>query len=87
MTNPVIVGTMDDFKNRELFVLMKDFMKLDQTICLTKNFSNNTFQHSPGMVFASYELKIAELYGKNFSVIIQKPWVIIGMAILKTREI
>ena len=81
MTNPVIVGTMDDFKNRELFVLMKDFMKLDQTICLTKNFSNNTFQHSPGMIFRSYELKIADLYGK-----IQKPWIIIGMVVLKVKE-
>ena len=67
MTNPVILGTMDDFKNRELFVFMKDVMKLNQTICLTKNFSNNTFQHSPGVIFRSYELKIADLYGKHFS--------------------
>ena len=81
MTNPVILGTMDDFKNRELFVFMKDVMKLNQTICLTKNFSNNTFQHSPGMIFRSYELKIADLYGK-----IQKPWIIIGMVVLKVKE-
>ena len=81
MTNPVILGTMDDFKNRELFVFMKDVMKLNQTICLTKNFSNNTFQHSPGMIFKSYELKIADLYGK-----IQKPWIIIGMVVLKVKE-
>ena len=87
MTNPVIVGTMDDFKNRELFVFMKDVMKLNQTICLTKNFSNNTFQHSPGMIFRSYELKIDDLYGKSFSAIIQKPWIIIGMVVLKVKEI
>ena len=83
MTNPVIVGTMDEFKDRELFVLMKDVMKLNQTICLTKNFSNNTFQHSPGMIFRSYELKITDLYGKNVSAIIQKPWIIIGMVTLR----
>ena len=87
MTNPVIVGTMDDFKNRELFVFMKDVMKLNQTICLTKNFSNNTFQHSPGMIFGSYELKIADLYGKDSSAIVQKPWIIIGMVVLKVKEI
>ena len=87
MTNPVIVGTMDDFKNRELFVLMKDFMKLDQTICLTKNFSNNTFQHSSGMIFRSNELKIGDLHGKNSSAVIQKPWIIIGMVALKAKEI
>ena len=81
MRNPVILGTMDDFKNRGLFVFMKDVMKLNQTICLTKNFSNNTFQHSPGMIFRSYELKIADLYGK-----IQKPWIIIGMVVLKVKE-
>jgi hypothetical protein len=87
MTNPVIVGSMDDFKNRELFVFMKDVMKLNQTICLTKNFSNNTFQHSPGMIFGSYELKIADLYGKDSSAIVQKPWIIIGMVVLKVKEI
>ena len=83
MTNPVIIGTMDDFKNRELFVLMKDVMKLNQTICLTKNFSSETFQHSPGMIFRSYELNIADLYGKNCSAMIQKPWIIIGTVILQ----
>ena len=87
MKNPVIVGTTDDFKDRELFVLMKDVMKLNQTIGLTKNVNNTTFQHSPGMIFRSHEIKIAGLYGKNFSAIIQKPWIIIGMVIIKTREI
>jgi hypothetical protein len=83
MTNPVIVGTTDDFKNRELFVLMKDVMRLNQTISLTTSFSNNTLHNSPGMIFRSYEQKIADLYGQNSSANIQNPWIIIGIDISK----
>ena len=87
MKNPVIVGTTNDFKDRELFVLMKDVMKLNQTIGLTKNVNNTTFQHSPGMIFRSHGIKIAGLYGKKSSAIIQKPWIIIGMVVLIVKEI
>jgi hypothetical protein len=83
MTNPVIVGTTDDFKNRELFVLMKDVMRLNQTISFTTSFSNNTLHNSPGMIFRSYEQKIADLYGQNSSANIQNPWIIIGIDISK----
>ena len=79
MKNPVIVGTTDDFKSRELFVLMKDFMRLNQTICLTTSFKNNTLQDSPGIIFISYEHKIADLYGQTSSKNIHNPWIIIGI--------
>ena len=67
MKNPVIVGTTDDFKSRELFVLMKDVMRLNQTICLTTSFKNNTLPDSPGIIFISYEHKIADLHGQKSS--------------------
>ena len=78
MRNPVIVGTKDDLKNVELFNLMKDLMKHNQSICITTRFTNDILQNSPGLIFRSYEHKITDLYGQESSANIQNPLIILG---------
>ena len=78
MKNPVIVGRNDDLKNVELFNLMKDLMKHNQSICITTRFGNDTLQNSPGIIFRSYKDRITDLYGQESSANIQNPWIILG---------
>ena len=73
-----MAGTKDDLKDVELFELMKDLMKRNQSICITTKFSNDMLQNSPGLIFRSYEHRINDLYGQESSAKIQNPWIILG---------
>ena len=42
MSNPVIVGKDSDLKTREMFQLMKNVMRLGQTITLTTSLTNES---------------------------------------------
>ena len=76
MKNPVIIGTKSALKTKNMFDLMKDVMKQNQTICLTSNITNHVFQQSPG-IFLHQPIS-GNLFGNytNF----KKPWIIIGKA-------
>ena len=50
MANPIIVGRQEDLNTKELFNLMKDVMRLDQTISLTTVIRNGTLKNSPGII-------------------------------------
>ena len=50
MRNPVIVGNNDDLKSNNMFSLMKNVMRQNQSICLMSNFRDDAIQQSPGKV-------------------------------------
>ena len=57
MRNPVIVGNNDDLKSNNMFSLMKNVMRQNQSICLMSNFRNDTIQQSPGNKGLKFFLK------------------------------
>ena len=62
-----------------MFDLLRDVMKLNQSICLPTKFSNETLQKSSGVIFTSEEYDIDYLFGQTSNnAIIQKPWIIEG---------
>ena len=77
MTNPVIIGKINDLRTKEMFNLMKNVMKLNQTICLSENIRNNSLQLSPGIVIQPTEHIFAQFFGQNTYVNIQKPWILV----------
>ena len=76
MRNPIIIGTKENLKPKEMFQLMKNIMKQNQSIILSTNFTANLngITKSPGIIFNKY-LSI-DLYKMNFRM--RKPWIIIG---------
>ena len=46
MTNPVVIGRISDLKKKEMFILMKNVMSLDQTISLTTAIKNTSRRSS-----------------------------------------
>ena len=50
MRNPVIVGNNNDLKSNNMFSLMKNVMRQNQSICLMSTFKNDAIQQSPGKV-------------------------------------
>ena len=40
MKNPFIIGKNEDLRNKSMFDLMKNIMKIDQTVCLTTNITD-----------------------------------------------
>ena len=59
MSNPVIMGENSKLKNKEMFHLMKDVMKLNQTICLTYNIRYISLLNSPGIIIEPFNEKIS----------------------------
>ena len=78
MTNPVIIGKINDLRTKEMFTLMKNVMKLNQTICLSKSIRNNSLQTSPGIVIQPTEHIFAQFFDQNTYANIKKPWILVG---------
>ena len=78
MSNPVIVGKKSNFRNPEMFHLMKDVMKLNQTICLTYNVRNISLLNSPGIIIESFNENIRSLFdNQTMKANIKGPWIIV----------
>ena len=76
MKNPIIIGTKSALKTKNMFDLMKDVMKQNQTICLTLNITDQNFQLSPGIFLDQPISRNLFRNDTNF----KKPWIIIGKA-------
>ena len=78
MSNPVIVGKKSNFRNPEMFHLMKDVMKLNQTICLTYNIRNISLLNSPGIIIEPFNENIRSLFdNQTMKANIKGPWIIV----------
>ena len=78
MSNPVIVGKKSNFRNPEMFHLMKDVMKLNQTICLTYNVRNISLLKSPGIMIEPFNEYIKPLFvNQTMKANIKRPWIIV----------
>ena len=87
MTNPVIIGKINDLRTKEMFTLMKNVMKLNQTICLSKSIRNNSLQTSPGIVIQPTEQIFAQFFYQNTHANIKKPWILVGKKLEKYSRI
>ena len=87
MTNPVIIGKINDLRTKEMFNLMKNVMKLNQTICLSTSIRNNSLQLSPGIVIQPTEHIFAQFFGQNTNANIQKPWILVVKELEKYSRI
>ena len=50
MNNPVVVGKINDLKNKDMIQLFKDVNGLDQSICMITVLKNNSLQISSGII-------------------------------------
>ena len=87
MTNPIIIGKINDLRTKEMFTLMKKVMELDQTICLSTSIRNNSLQTSPGIVIQSTKQTSAQFFGQNTYPNIQKPWILVVKELEKYSRI
>ena len=87
MTNPVIIGKINDLRTKEMFTLMKKVMELDQTICFSTSIRNNSLQLSPGIVIQPTEHIFAQFFGQNTYASIQKPWILVVKKLEKYSRI
>ena len=87
MTNPVIIGKINDLRTKEMFTLMKNVMKLNQTICLSKSIRNNSLQTSPGIVIQPTEHIFAQFFDQNTYANIKKPWILVVKKLEKYSRI
>ena len=86
MKNPIVIGRNSDIKNKEMHNLMKDVMKLNQTIAFT-NLRNISVQKNTGIIFQSDEYTFDELFDQKRNAIIQKPWIIVKKELKKYSRI
>ena len=77
MKNPIIIGSKVDIENDEMHALMKNVMKSNQTISLTTNFKNVSFERTSGVIFEPDKDILNRFFGKKVSAIAQKPWIIV----------
>lgn len=88
MSNPVIVGEKSNLRNTEMFYLMKDVMKLNQTICLTYNIRNISLLKSPGIIIEPFNENIKSLFDKQtMKANIKRPWIIVTKKLNKYSRI
>ena len=78
MINPVIIGNASDLRTKEMFQLMKETMKLDQTILLTTTIRIEILQKSPGILIRSDKYTTDSFFWKKNNTKISKPWIITG---------
>ena len=71
MRNPVIVGNNDDLKSNNMFSLMKNVMRQNQSICLMSNFRDDAIQQSPGKVENIWKGSLVLISSPSLSVKIQ----------------
>ena len=84
MSNPVIVGENRKLKNKEMFHLMKDVMKLNQNICLTTNIRNTILLKSPGIAIEPFNDNFKSLFVTQN---IKRPWIIVTKNLKKYSRI
>ena len=88
MSNPVIVGEKSNLRNTEMFYLMKDVMKLNQTICLTYNIRNISLLNSPGIIIEPFNDNIRSLFdNQTMKANIKRPWIIVTKKINRYSRI
>ena len=73
MKNPIIIGEINNLRTKEMFTLMKNVMNLNQTICLSTSFRNDSLQTSPGIVTQSTKHTSANFFGQNTFANVKKP--------------
>ena len=78
MKNPVIIGNAGDLRTKEMFQLMKETMRLNQTILLATTIRIEILQKSPGILIRSDNDTINSFFGEKKINKISKPWIIIG---------
>ena len=87
MTNPIIIGEINNLRTKEMFNLMKNVMKVNQTICLSKSIRNNSLQTSPGMVIQPTKNTSTQFFGQNTFANVQKPWILVVKELEKYSRI
>ena len=87
MTNPVIIGKINDLRTKEMFNLMKKVMSLNQTICFSTSISNDSLQTSSGIVIQPAKHISSQFFGQNSYSNIQKPWILVVKELEKYSRI
>ena len=87
MTNPIIIGKINDLRTKEMFNLMKKVMSLNQTICFSTSISNNSLQTSSGIVIQPTKPISSQFFEKNTYSNIQKPWILVVKELEKYSRI
>ena len=87
MTNPIIIGEINALRTKEMFTLMKNVMNLNQTICLSTSFRNNSLQTSPGIVIQPTKHTSDKFFGQNTFTNVQNPWVLVVKELEKFSRI
>ena len=87
MTNPIIIGDINNLRTKEMFTLMKNVMNLNQTICLSTSFRNDSLQTSPGIVTQSTKHTSAKFFGQNTFANVKKPWILVVKELEKYSRI
>ena len=62
MNNPVIVGKINDLKNKDMIQLFKDVNGLDQSICMITVLKNDSLQRSSGIIVHPDNLTLDKFY-------------------------
>ena len=62
MNNPVIVGKINDLKNKDMIQLFKDINGLDQSICMITVLKNDSLQRSSGIIVHPDNLTLDKFY-------------------------
>ena len=87
LKNPIIIGEINALRTKEMFTLMKNVMNLNQTICLSTSFRNNSLQPSPGIVIQPTKHTSAKFFGQNTFKNVQKPWIFVVKELEKYSRI
>ena len=78
MINPVVIGNASDLRTNEMFQLMKETMRLSQTILLTTTIRIEILQKSPGILIRSDNYTTDSFFWEKKNTKISKPWIITG---------
>ena len=78
MINPVIIGNASDLRTKEMFQLMKETMRINQTILLTTTIRIEILQKSPGILIRSENYTTDSFFWEKKNTKISKPWIITG---------
>ena len=87
MKDPIIIGEINALRTKEMFTLMKNVMHLNQTICLSTSFRNDSLQPSPGIVIQPTKHTSAKFFGQNTFSNVQKPWILVVKELEKYSRI
>ena len=62
MNNPLVVGKINDLKNKDMIQLFKDVNGLDQSICMITVLKNDSLQISSGIIIHPDNLTLDKFY-------------------------